>query len=255
MSLETFSKFYYGFEFDEDTQYIDFSEGGPQLTAEVTLGAYSPQQLAVEITTAMNAVGSFVYSCSFDNSDRTFTITGSAVFSLLVNSGTSGAKAFPAFGFSGADRTGLLTYTGASSGSVYEPQFILQDHISTDNYQRLVMPSVNKSADGTVEVIRFGTEKFLQANIKFITNKVSDGKVIKYNPTGVDDALDFLQWLILKKPVNYIEDEIYPSTYQTMILDSTPDSKDGTGYKLKELYDKNLPGFFETGILVFRLLE
>lgn len=255
MSLETFSKFYYGFEFDEDTQYIDFSEGGPQLTAEVTLGAYSPQQMAVEITTALNAVGALVYSCSFDNSDRTFTITGSSTFSLLVTSGTSGAKAFSAFGFSGADKTSASTYTGNAAGSVFEPQFILQDHISTDNYQRLVMPSVNKAADGTVEVIRFGTEKFLQSNIKFITNKLSDGKVIKYNPTGVEDAQDFLQWLTLKKPVNYIEDILYPATYQTMILDSTPDNKDGTGYKLKELYDKNLPGFFETGILVFRLIE
>lgn len=255
MSLETFSIFYYGFEFDADHQYIDFSEGGPQITASVELGAFDPEELAVKITTAMNTAGAFTYSCSFNRTTRVFTISSTSTFSLLIATGTSGAKAFDVFGFSGSDKTGASSYSGVSAGLVYEPQFIIQDHISTDNFQRLVMPSVNKSADGSVEVIRFGTEKFIQANFKFITNKASDNRVIKNNQTGIEDTQDFLQWAIFKKPIDFMKDIDDRSVFQTVILESTPDNKDGTGYKLKELYDRGLPGFFETGTLVFRLIE
>lgn len=255
MSLETFSVFYYGFEFDADHQYIDFSEGGPQLTASVELGAFNPEDLAVKITTAMNVAGALTYSCTFNRTTRIFTISSSGTFSLLIATGTSGAKAFDVFGFYGSNRTGSSSYSGIASGFVYEPQFIIQDHISTDNFQRLVMPSVNKSADGSVEVIRFGTEKFIQANFKFITNKESDNRIIKNNQSGIEDAQDFLQWAIFKKPIDYMPDISIKTNYQKVILESTPDNKDGTGYKLKEMYDRGLPGFFETGTLVFRLIE
>jgi hypothetical protein len=39
------------------------------------------------------------------------------------------------------------------------------------------------------------------------------------------------------------------------LLESSPDYSDGTGYKLKELFDKNLPDIYETGILKLRIVE
>lgn len=257
MSLTTFSAIYYNFEFDEDHQYINFDEGSGEETAQVELGEFTATGMAIAIQTALNDAGTLTYIVTFNRADRSFTIEANGNFDLLVSSGSSGASAFSVFGFTGADRTGSDGYTGGVSGSEYIPQFVLQDHISTDNFQKLVSPSVNKSANGEVEVIRFGTEKFMQVNIKFITNLefASDGKWIRRNPTGVEDVQDLMRYLTQKKPFEFMPDELDRNTFQTFILETTPDSQNGTGYKLKELYDKNLPNFYETGVLLFRLIE
>ncbi len=255
MSLSTFSVFYYDYDIDNESKYINFDEGGDELTAEVAIGSYTPTELAVAIEAALNLAGAAGYAVSFNRSTRAFTISAESNFSLLVDTGSTASSAFSIFGFEGADRTGDDEYTGSSSGSIYYPQFILQDHISTDDYQNLVSPSINKSANGRVEVIRFGTEKFMQANIKFITNLVMDDNVIKNNPTGVEDAREFLRYITQKKPFEFMKSVSSRETFQSFILESTPDYKDGTGYKLKELYTKGIPNIFETGNLVFRLLE
>lgn len=255
MSLTTFSAFYYDFEFDADSRYLCIDEGSGELIAELQLGEYTPTDMAIVIQSALNDVGTLGYTVTFNRSDRSFTISATGNFDLLVSSGSVATQGYSKFGFTGADRTGAATYTGSPAGNEYLPQFILQDHISTDNYQKLVSPSINKSAAGDVEVIRFGTEKFLQCNIKFITNKVSDGKVIRYNPTGVEDFQSFMQYIIQKKPIEYMPNELSRNTYQKFILESTELDSKGTGYKLKELYDKGLPNFFESGPLVFRLVE
>lgn len=255
MSLTTFSAFYYNFEFDGDSQYFCIDEGSGELIAEVALGEYTPTDMALVIQEALNNVGTLGYTVAFNRADRSFTISATGNFDLLVSSGSVTQQSYPRFGFTGADRTGASSYTGSHSGNEYLPQFILQDHISTDNYQKLVSPSVNKSAAGDVEVIRFGVEKFLQCNIKFITNKISDGKVIRYNPTGVEDAQAFMQYITQKKPLEYMPNELSRNTYQKMVLESTELDNKGTGYKLKEMYDRGLPNFFETGPLVFRLVE
>lgn len=255
MSLTTFSTFYYDYEFDENYMSINFDEGGSELTGTVELGSFTPTEMAVQIQTAMNDVGGQAYTVTFNRSDRTFTISATSNFTLRVSTGSSGNKAFSKFGFTGSNRTGANTYTGSPAGSEYLPQFILQDHIPTTNNQRLVSPAINKAASGKVEVIRFGVEKFMQCNIKYITNKISDGKIIRNNPTGVSDAQSFMQYLMTKKPVEFMPNELSRNTFETFILESTPDYQNGAGYKLKELYDIGLPEFFETGALVFRLIE
>lgn len=256
MSLTTFSIFYYNFEADDDHRYLAFDEGSGELQASLELGSFTPTDMATNIQTAMNEVGSNSYVVTFNRDDRSFTIestTGN--FDLLVLTGTSGSSIFSVIGFTGADRTGDDEYTGGESGDFYEPQFILQDHIPTDNYQKLVSPAVNKSAEGMVEVIRFGTEKFLQLNIKYATNKVSDGRIIKYNPEGVEDLVRFMQFIMQKKEIEYMPNINSRSTFQKVLLEQTQDEPKGTGFKLRELYDKGLPNYFETGPLVFRLIE
>lgn len=257
MSLTTFSSFYYNFEFDEDHQYISFDEGSGEINAQLDLGSFTPTDAAMNVQDAMNSVGTNTYVVTFNRDERSFTIESapSVNFDLLVNSGSTGSGAFSVLGFTGPDRTGDDSYTGGPSGNEYKPQFILQDHVPTDNFQKMVYPAVNKSANGMIEVIRFGTEKFLQVNIKFITNKVSDGSVIKYNPDGVSDAQDFLQFIMQKKSIEFMADVSNRNIFQTLILESTPDVTGGTGYKLKEMYDRGLPNYFETGPLQFRLVE
>lgn len=257
MSLTTFSIFYYDYEVDSDNFQISFDEGSGELTADVDLGSYTATEIAQAVKTAMDATGALIYTVVFNRTDRSFEISSTAPFDLLVSSGMSSVKLFTKLGFTGADRTGLSIYTGGVSGDFYAPQFILQDHISTDNQQNLIKPAVNITANGQVEVVRFGVEKFLTLNIKYITNKMNaaDSKIIRSNPTGVADLQRFMQFITLKKHVEFMPNELSRNTYQTLLLENTPSDKNGTGYLLHELYDKGLPNFFETGKLVWRLIE
>jgi hypothetical protein len=257
MSLTTFSVFYFGHTVTAENNKIDFKEAVPELTATLNVGTYSLTDFVSEIKRALDAAGANTYTVSVNRTTRFITISTTATFELLVSSGShAGTSAFTLMGFTGADRTGAMTYTGDSaSGSAYYPQFVLQDHISTDDWQSSIMATVNKSANGEIEVVRFGTERFLQANIKYITDKQMDGNIIKNNQSGVDDAREFMQYITTKAEIEYMSDEDTPSTFQTVRLESTPDDRDGLTYKLKELYDKGLPGIFDTGPLKFRLVE
>lgn len=256
MSLTTFSIFYYNFSVTNDTKYISFAEGGPELIAEIEVGDWTATELASKIKIALDTAGANVYTVVFDRVNRTYEISSTVNFDLLVSSGTSGASAFPLIGFTGSDRTGAGAYeSNLGSGDTYEPQFILQDHIPSTNYQKLVNPAVNKTATGRVEVVRFGTEKFIQMNFKFITDVLQDGKVIKNNPTGVADLQRFMQFAMTKRVFEYMPNINDRSLYEAVILESAPGASDGTGYQLKELYDKGLPGFFETGVFTLRVVE
>ena len=42
------------------------------------------------------------------------------------------------------------------------------------------------------------------------------------------------------------------NTFKKILLDRTPESRVGTDYKLKELINRNLTDYYETGRLVFR---
>jgi hypothetical protein len=175
----------------------------------------------------------------------------------LVSTGTPGNTIWELIGFSGADRTGSNIYTGnlQSTMKVYRPQFKLQDFISPEHFKKAIDPTTKKTADGKIEVVRFGTERFIQMNMRMITNKPMDGKVIRNNPTGVEDTIEFMDFATTKAEFEFMPDAADPDTFLTVILDKTPEAPDGTGYKLDELYERNLPDFFETGRLMMRVVE
>lgn len=257
MSLKTFSKFYYGHEVTTENNLLDFDEGSGEVTAELEAGFYSLTEYAAEIQRALNDAGALTYTVTIDRDLRELTISASAVFSLLVTTGSHvGASVWAMAGFSGADRTGASTYTGdLASGSVYYPQFILQDHIASDKWRQAADASVNRSASGRVEVVKFGSIKYVQFSIKFATDiDQGYGGPIRSNPNGVSDLEAFMNYLITKGPFEYMPDESDSATFETLILEASPDFSEGTGFKLKELYDKNLPEVFETGILKARVI-
>lgn len=257
MSLTTFSKFYYGYEVTTENYQLDFSEGGSELTAELTVGFYTMTTFCTEVQRAMRAAGALTYTVTVSRSTRAITIAAGSNFTLKVSSGSHiGNSPWSLMGFSGADKSGASTYTGgAASGYSYAPQFILQDHIPTTNWKKASQATVNKTADGRVEVVKFGDEQFMQCNIKYVTDITQDGTIIQTNASGVANLRSFMDWLIEKAPIEYMADASTTSTYENLILESTPDDSKGTGYKLKEMYDKGLPGYFETGTLVFRVIE
>lgn len=258
MALSTFSCFYYGFEITSENNIINFNEGSGELSAELEVGSYTLTSILPIIETAMNAAGALTYTASVNRATRLITISAASNFSLLVSTGSQFANSpFGLLGFSGSDKTGSNTYTGGSAaGSIYEPQFRLQNYISPDKWTGAALATVNKSASGRVEVVKFGNESFMQCDIKYVTNSPqSDNFIIKSNASGVESLIDFMNYCITKGPLEFMPDISNRADYVTLLLESTPESKDGVAFKLNELYDKGLPGWFDTGTLKFRLIE
>lgn len=255
--INTRSVFYYIESVTNENFYLDFNEGSGELSAEINSGHYTHTGLADVIAEAMNAVGTQAYTVTFNRSSRTFTISASANFSLLTTSGThAGADIFSLIGFTGADKTGANTYTGTASGSEYKPQFKLQEYVDPEDLQKAVQASVNKSASGITETVTFGIEKFFEFNIQFITNiDQGAGSVVETNLTGLNDARLFMRFIVSKRDIEFMPDRDDRDLFYTISLESTEESSEGVGYRLKELYTKNLPYYFETGKLVFGLVE
>lgn len=255
--LTTFSKFYYGFEVITSNFYMNFSEGGIQLTAEISVGSFSMAQMAVEIQKALNNASLLTYTVTVNRATRKFTIAANGTFSLLPVTGSQASTSiYSLIGFT-TDRIGTNTYLGNNAGGFeYAPQFRLQNYIPVEHWKGAALATVNKAASGRVELIKFGSESFMQANITYITDTPQgDENIIKSNVNGVDDLLNFLTFAITKGPLEFMPAFDDAAIFYNVILESTTDNKDGVSFKLNEMYDRGLPGFYETGVLKFRQVE
>lgn len=261
MALSTFSQFIYGFTVDSTNNLLDFSEigGSSGLQATINTGSYTLTDYLTAVKTALDAAGTGTYTVSVARATRLITIAGpTGGFALLTNSGSgSGSSPWSLMGFDEtADQTGATGYTASSgAGSVYNPQFRLQDYISSADWEELVDVNVIESANGTIETFAFGTRNFIQANITMANDYTQPtSSIIKNNSTGVADLRTFMSDISKKRPFEFVPDIDTPSTYQEVLLESTSDARDGTGFKLREMYTKGMPGYYETGPIVMRVL-
>jgi hypothetical protein len=246
---------FFDFEITLDSNKVNFDEGAGELTATIPLGIYGPTQLAKAIETQLTATGLETYTVVYNRSSRTFTISATSTFDLLVTNGTNVASsAFGVFGFTGADRTGASSYTGGVAGSEYITQFPPQSYVAPGFFVEKSDASVNTSPNGSVEVVSFGNVQFIEFDLLYITDIEMDGKVIRNNPTGVQDALDFLTFAINRGEIEFMPDEADVDTFFRMVLETTPSSGDGVGFTLKEETSKGLPGIYKTGKLKFRIV-
>lgn len=257
MTISTLSSFYYGYEITELNQNIPLNEGSGELNALLEIGAYTAQELAVAVQDKLNGVGDLTYTVTFDRSNRRYTIAATGTFSLLFATGiTHGASAAAILGYTATDKTGTNTYTGSTAtGTSYEPQFVIQDYVDQESFQQAIDATVNESTDGIIQVIKFGTRKFIEFSIKFVTNRTMDNVVIVNDATAVTKLQTFLQWCCEKQKIEFNPNKSSAATYYTIVLDRTPESDKGVSYKLKEQYSRGLPGFYETGVLRFRVIE
>jgi len=255
--INTYSLFYYGHAITEENNLLDFDEGGGELTAELNPGDYTLTEFLVELKRAMDAIGALTYTVSVDRATRLITIAGSGAFSLLITSGTHvGTSVFTLAGFTGADVGPNTTFTGnAVTGSEYEPPFYLQDYIDDEDWQQSIDASVNKTASGKVEVIRFGTEKLLQMEISWVTDNGYNAGAIKSTSQPLTNLRTFMRYITQKNKFEFMPDIDDPDTFKKVLLESTPESKTGTGYKLQEMYDRGLPGWYRTGTIKLRIVE
>lgn len=257
MSLTTYSQFYFGHVIDTSNRYIDFKEGATTFVATIPLGAYTLTKLLEVLATAMNDQGANTYSFSVNRTTRIITLTSNASFDLLGATGANASQSvLSLIGFAAVDSLAITSKTGTTaSGSVYQPQFTLQDHLATINNKKALSASVTKSASGNkVSVQSFGEERFLKINIKFITEIYQKTGKIKYDASALTNIRTFLDYCIQKNPIEYMADLSTPTTYEKVILESTNQGQDGTSYELKEYYDKGLPNYFETGTLTFKVI-
>lgn len=106
------------FIIDATNNKINFVEvsAGPELTATLTAGTFTPTTLADEIKTQLEAVSVETYTVTFSTVTGRWTIaTGGIFLSLLWGTGTDIANHVgPSIGYAVTDQTGATTYTGAS---------------------------------------------------------------------------------------------------------------------------------------------
>jgi len=121
---------------------IDFLEveGGPELTATVTSGTYSPATLAAEIAAQMAAAGAKTYSCSFSTTTGKWsiaTVDGDHL-SLPWQTGTHSASSIGAsLGFIG-DSAGALSYA-AGKIALHTEEWITLDLGSAEEIDSFAM--------------------------------------------------------------------------------------------------------------------
>ena len=256
MSLSTRSQFFYGFTITSANNALDFSEGGPELQATLNIGDYSLEEILVEIKRAMEAAGALTYTVSVVRSTRVITISAGSTFQLLAATGTRvGTGVWSLIGFSAIDRTGASTYASQNAaGSVFRPQAIVDEHIAAESWKGKSQATVAESADGTVQVATFGDVAYVQMNIWLQTNNVSPSTQpeIEQDLSGVANLRTFMDYAVTKAKMEFMPDRNSPNTFNKVILDKTPASRDGIEYRLEEM--RGCPGYFSTGKLVFRVV-
>lgn len=255
--IQTLSKFYYGHTVTSENQYIDFKEGvGPQLTAVIDIGEYSLTDYLTAVALAMNTAGALTYTVSINRSTRIITISSTSAFTLLAGTGTNlGRGAWLLLGFSGDTSSATSHTASTASGSEWIPQFMGQDFVDFEDQQEAIDGVVRQSTSGKVEAVKFGNKKIMDVNFKFITDIVQGpSSPIENQNSGVLNARTFLEYATTKADLEFIPNRNNTSIFTKCILDSTSESKDGIGFKLKELYGQGLVGYYETGLLKFRKL-
>lgn len=257
MTIQTIPVFYYIDPISASNNLFDFLEPSGlniELNATIASGAYSLTSLMSAVQDSLNALGDLTYSLSLNRDTRLVTITCSAIFDMLITSGSSADKIFSTLGFNGADLTGATSYTGDTAiGSTYSPQFRPQEFKSFNDNKENIAASVNESADGIVEVLTFGVVSRMTMNLKYITDRLrgKDSRIAN-NQNALSELRTFLDFLITKQDLEFMIDKSDTSTFDTVFLDRTATSRAGVGYEIRELIGEGLNDYYETGRLVFR---
>jgi hypothetical protein len=256
MAIGTFSAFYFGIQITTENQFLNIDEGSGELIVTIEVGSYSLTDFLVAIKTALDTASGLpqAYTVTVDRDTRQITISSDAAFDLLITSGSQvGSSAWSLMGFSGADVTGLLTYTGAAgSGEEFITQFPLQDYTASEDYQERLDAAVNESASGSIEVVSYGVKKLFEFSFKYITDKPQDNKTIRNNPDGRADIRNFFEKITSRGALEFMPDTGDRSTFFKVTLETTPSSSKGVGFRLRELTGQNLPGYYEINKVKFR---
>jgi len=239
--ITTRSSFIYGFLVDENNNTFVIDEGSGNIDCVLRKNTYSFTEYAAEVQLAINTNGTQVYTVTA-NRDRTLTISASNNFDIKVSGVGVGLSAFPMMGFT-TDMTGTNTYTSdAKAGYEYVPQYYLQEYAELEQEYRNVHK--NETLSGYVETIVHNKVKYVSMNIKFITDLDVSGSSITNNQSGVNDVVNFMEYVITGGKIEFIPDVNDRDLYKTLILENN------NKFKLKE--ERDFRHIYQTGVIKFR---
>lgn len=252
MALTALSLLNYGIEITSLNQNLDFKADslGPELTAVIPLGFYSPQGIVDAIALAMQSVdsaNSYSASVSYNylggTQNRITIQTTGSFLSLLFSSGSHLTTSIaPYIGFSQLDYTGSTFYVGGSSTGVgLVPEFIGYNYLDDDN-QTKVFGAVNVSASGLKEAVVFNFQKFITVDFKYEPKS----RLLEWK--------NFFYWAIQQKPFDFVPEISDPTKVFQVTLEKTSYESKGLGYQMREMLP-NFPNFYQTGELMFRIIE
>lgn len=254
MGLKTRSLFLYGYDVSKNERFISIDEGSGEIVVEVSPSGYTFTELADALARALNDSGVNNYSVVANRSNRTFTITADAPFDILIATGFyAGSSLYTTLGFSGADLTGLMTYTSnLTTGSTWAPQLPLFSYSPSSNREGTVEATQSESGSGQIEVVSFGTVNYMECDAKFITNRIDKPDVIELDRNAVENAMAFLRYIRLKNRIEFMEDRDDVNNFEKFILSKTAASGNGLEVRLYEMTGQNLQDYFETQAMTFR---
>ena len=250
MALSSKSLFLYGFEVTDENSSLDFkaSSGGSVLQATLTIGYYSLTSLMTEIVRAMEAVDpTNIYTVTADRTvvggtqNRVTIATSGTFLSLLFSSGPRTASTCAELiGFNVADKTGATTYTGDfSSGTVFIPDRIAYQFIPIDVHNE-VIGKINISSIGVKETVVFSTQKYWQAQFKYIPKSEAE-----------NSWAPLMLWMIQQRPIDFTPEIATPSTFYSGTLEKTPASGTALAFKFTEMLP-DFPDTYDSGVMTFR---
>lgn len=255
MIINTISAFNYGHTVDINNYIIPLDDGGGEVAVEVDVGAYSLGSFVQKVAQALNTDGNQDYTVSLNRNTRQITISAPSNFDLLFASSTNSEISLRVLlGFDNLDYTGSNVYTAPNpSGSQYVVQFKLQDFVDFKLSKKTNNASVNETGSGRVEVVKYADNFFMSCTITLITDITHSGEgAVISNPTGVQDALDFMNYATRKTDIEFVYDIDNQDTFEECILESTGQSREGVDFDLTPLYSRGLTGYYELRRLVFR---
>lgn len=258
MAIKNHSVFYFGHEVTDANNLIPFKDGtSAEKIAQVPVGFYTFTKFVEVVVASLNAASTLEWTYTIDRNTRKVVLQSSGFASLLFASGSVGLNSpYELLGFNREDYVLQSIFIAENaSGKEYRPQFPLQDYSPKEKNKELVSAVVSKSATGdTVSVQSFGVNRYIKFNIKYITNTSTAG-VLRYDFSAVEKATEFMDYIINKAPIEFMESELDLSVFDKVYLEATSESPNGTEYMLKEYYDRGLPDFYETGLLTFKVIN
>lgn len=257
--IKTHSRFLYGISIcgGKNILFVDEGFGEVEVSIPASPG-YTFGELAEVVSGELNRSLTGSYSVEVDRVKKGLRIRSSSTFSILSSSASDSSRSVLGdLGFlTEGDLTGASEYASIFPiGREYRTQFMLQGFSNANQEVRLSKASVNESASGIEELVHFGEQRFVEMSFNYITDIYQAcSSPIRNNPCGVSDFNEFINWMIFKGNVEFMPNEDDANCYHVLRLESTPGNKSGTGFKLKELYARGLPDFYESGKLRFRWL-
>jgi hypothetical protein len=253
MALSKPSLFLYGLQVTEFNRSVDFkaASGGPEKQATLTIGYYSLSGLATEIKKQMQVADpAHTYTVSIDRTisggtqNRITISTSGSFLSLLFGTGSrSSSSVAGLIGFNGADYTGLTSYLGSSSAGIAFVTNMAAYNFLPPEYLRKAFGSLNVSASGVKEAVVFATQKFWQAQFKYVPAADADSKWVP-----------FLNWAMLQRELEFTPQITSPTTFYVGTMETTSEDGKALGYRLTEMLPQ-FPNLYDTGLIKFRVKE